>query len=58
MYKLTIKESNTYRDAQSYIFRDFNDMVTFAEVALKNSAVPMKVSIELTEKEGEQNESV
>ena len=56
MYKLTIEELNAYRDAQSYKFDDFNDMVTFAEVALKNSAVPMKVSIELAEKEGDQND--
>jgi len=58
MYKLTIKEEGSYRDEQTYIFNDFNDMVTFAEVALKNAAVPMKVSIELVEKAGGQNESV
>jgi hypothetical protein len=58
LYKLTIKEKSRYKDEQEYMFDDFNDMVTFAEVALKKAAVPMEVIISLTEKEGDQNESV
>lgn len=52
MYILTIKEKGAYND-QLYRFKDFNDMVTFAEVALKNAETHIEVIIELAEKEGE-----
>ena len=55
MYILTIKEKGAYND-QLYRFKDFNDMVTFAEVALKNAETHIEVIIELAEKEGDQND--
>lgn len=51
-YKLTTKELETYRDPHEYIFDDFQEMVTFAEVVLKQGAKKMKVSISMME-EGE-----
>ena len=52
-YKLTTKEEETYRDPQEYQFDDFQTMVTFAEVVLKQGAKKMKVSISMLE-EGEE----
>lgn len=58
MYKLTVTQQEKYRDDITFIFDDFNDMVTFMEVSLKKSEFPVKVTVELTEGEGDQNESV
>lgn len=55
MYKLIINEKGSYC-THEYIFDDFSDMVTFAEVALKNADKKMVVTIELMEKEGDQND--
>jgi hypothetical protein len=52
-YKLTTKEEETYRDPQVYQFDDFQEMVTFAEVVLKQGTEKMKVSISMLE-EGEE----
>lgn len=56
MYKLSIRSTVQYHDELTYIFDDFNDMVTFMEVSLKRSEHPVKVTIELVEREGEQND--
>lgn len=54
-YKLTTNELDKYREPQEYIFGDFQEMMTFAEVALKHGTEKMKVSISLLEeKEGEE----
>lgn len=58
MYRLTVTQKNKsgYDEKITYIFDDFNDMVTFMEVSLKKSELPVKVEVELTEKEGDQND--
>ena len=53
MYKLTVTQWEKYREEITYIFDDFSDMVTFMEVSLKKSEFPVKVTVELVEKEGE-----
>ena len=58
MYKLTIKSKIQYNDEISYIFDDFADMMTFIEISLKKAEHPVKVTIELIEKEGEQNAEI
>lgn len=54
MYILTLKEKGTY-NKQSYIFVDYDDMTTFADVAMHNAANPIEVIIELGKKEGEED---
>jgi hypothetical protein len=58
MYRLTVTQKNKsgYDEKITCIFDDFNDMVTFMEVSLKKSELPVKVEVELTEKEGDQND--
>lgn len=58
MYKLTVTQKNKsgYDEKIKYIFDDFNDMVTFMEVSLKKSELPVKITVELTKKEGESDE--
>lgn len=58
MYKLTVTQQEKYREEIIFIFDDFNEMVTFMEVSLKKSEFPVKATVELTEGEGDQNESV
>ena len=54
MYKLTVTQQEKYRDDITFIFDDFNDMVTFMEVSLKKSEFPVKATVELAEKEGDE----
>ena len=56
MYKLTVKSQVKYHEEITYIFDDFNDMVTFMEVSLKKSEHPVKITVELPGREGEQND--
>lgn len=56
MYKLSIRSTVQYHDEITYIFDDFADMMTFIEVSLKKAEHPVKVTIELIEKEGNQND--
>lgn len=56
MYKLTVTQWEKYREEITYIFDDFNDLVTFMEVSLKRSEHPVKITVELTKKEGESDE--
>lgn len=58
MYKLTVRQEAKYHEEITYIFDDFNEMVAFMEVSLKKSEFPVKATVELTEGEGDQNESV
>ena len=56
MYKLSIRSTVQYHDEITYIFDDFNDMMAFVEISLKKAEHPVKVTIELVEREGEQND--
>lgn len=55
MYKLTVESKNTFHKIE-YIFNDLDEIVTFMEVSLKKSESPVSVTIELVEKEGDQDD--